>query len=194
MMNNPYETDHRADAGRSQKKTEYVDLPEHLHHVTEDGVATRFKRVHRDHRFTDDEVAALLRGEKIRIPVVYSDGKPNTVYGGLQGGSFIPEDKPDSDPIVFVAFTPEPDPEIYAVGEWVERPGEQTKFKKTWGRNDNWPGHTFSPDEIQALLAGEVVGFEAVSKKGNEYEANGRLQEGTYNGHKYVGFSLLPRD
>lgn len=176
------------------KKVERVELPEHMHYVTEDGVATSFKRQHRDHRFTDAEVQALLNDEKIRFNVTYPDGTIGQVYGKLRGGSFTPEDEPDRDPIVFVAFAPEPDPQVYAIGEWVERPGEQTKFKRTWGRNEHWPGHTFTEDEIAALLAGEVVGFEAISRKGREYEANGRLEANTFNGNPYVGFSLLPRD
>lgn len=170
------------------KKVERVELPEHLHYVTEDGVATNFKREYRDHRFTDEEVALLLRGEKIRFAVTYKDGTTGQVYGKLQGGTFTPTDRPEADPIVFVAFTPEPDPGIYAIGEWVERPGQETKFKRTWG------GHTFSEEEIEALFAGEVIGFDAVSKKGNEYEANGKLEANTFNGNPYVGFSLLPRD
>lgn len=187
-MSNAYETDHRADGKQEFAKAEYVDLPDHMHYVTEDGVATRFKRKHRDHRFTDAEVAQLLNGEKIRIPVTYADGQTAQAYGKLEGGTFTPTDEPDRDPIVFVAFKPEPDPGVYAIGEWVERPGVETKFKRTWG------GHTFTDEEIEALFAGEVIGFDAVSKKGNEYEANGKLEADTYNGNPYVGFKLLPRD
>lgn len=66
--------------------------------------------------------------------------------------------------------------------------GEVVKFNVEWG------GHRFTDSEQTKLLAGEEISFEAVSKKGKDYTAVGSLKEGEFNGRKFWGFQLSPRE
>ena len=62
--------------------------------------------------------------------------------------------------------------------------GEEIKFNKVWS------GHEFTDQEAAALLAGEVIEFDAVSKKGKDYKARGKLKQSEFNGHEFWGFQL----
>lgn len=77
-----------------------------------------------------------------------------------------------------------------AEGTWAAAPGgpKQIAFKKVWS------GHEFSDDQVAALLAGETIEFQAMSKAGKPYTARGRLELGEYKGRKYVGFQLVLPD
>lgn len=68
--------------------------------------------------------------------------------------------------------------------------GVIVSFNRLWGANDHWEGHRFTDEECEKLLAGENLCFSAVSKKGIEYEARGRLMAGSYSGHDFYGFTL----
>ena len=63
---------------------------------------------------------------------------------------------------------------------------EVIKFKRVWC------GHRFTDEECQQLLDGEVISFTAKSAKGNEYTAEGKLEEQEYNGYTYWGFKFNP--
>lgn len=153
-----------------QTEREYVNLPSEMHYATEYGVATRFNRSWAGHRFTDTEVEALARGESITFTLTRDDGSTEQVTGKLEGKLFSPDDEPDK-VIAYVGFTKQVNPATHAEGTWA-RTGKKIKFKRTWGT------HTFTEDEIAALLRDEAVGFVATSKRtGNEYEATGKLQE-----------------
>ena len=56
--------------------------------------------------------------------------------------------------------------------EGVYRPsGETVKFNREWG------GHRFTDAEVQSLLAGDEIEFQATSKvSGNPYIAHGKLE------------------
>lgn len=55
--------------------------------------------------------------------------------------------------------------------------------------NAVWSGHRFTESEIERLLAGDEISFEAVSAKtGRAFTARGSLKEQTYNGRKFWGF------
>lgn len=67
-------------------------------------------------------------------------------------------------------------------GEWM---GEKVSFNRDFG------GHRFTDEEVEALLAGKPITFEATSKRTNStYTAVGTLARQSYNGHDYVGFKL----
>lgn len=70
-----------------------------------------------------------------------------------------------------------------AVGVYVPTASE-VRFNREWG------GHRFTDDEVNRLLAGETISFDAKSKAGKDYVATGSLQEQEYNGNKFWGFSL----
>lgn len=65
--------------------------------------------------------------------------------------------------------------------------GQTVEFAKEFS------GHEHTPQEIQALLAGQTISFDAVSKAGKNYTATGKLAEQTYKGKKFWGFALEER-
>ncbi len=70
----------------------------------------------------------------------------------------------------------------YCTGIWQ---GRNIRFKKIFSN------HTFTAEECEKLLKGEVISFSAVSKKGKLYTAKGKLADLNYNGHNYVGFKFV---
>ena len=62
--------------------------------------------------------------------------------------------------------------------------GKEVSFKRVWS------GHHFTDEECEKMLAGETISFPAKSGSGKEYTAVGKLGEGEFQGHKYVGFQL----
>lgn len=74
----------------------------------------------------------------------------------------------------------------HAKGVWQAAPGGPTNvaFKRIWS------GHEFDDAEIEKLLAGETISFQATSKAGKPYTATGSLGIGEFKGRKYVGFQL----
>lgn len=62
--------------------------------------------------------------------------------------------------------------------------GRTVSFKREFS------GHRFTDAEVDRLLAGEVIEFEATSKAGRPYTAKGQLGEGSYKGRKTFGFQL----
>lgn len=66
--------------------------------------------------------------------------------------------------------------------------GTQVRFNRQWG------GHTFTDDEVNALLDGKQISFTANKKAGGTFIATGKLEQQQYNGHDFWGFKLLPRE
>lgn len=60
--------------------------------------------------------------------------------------------------------------------------GQEIEFSSTWG------GHQFTADEIQKMLQGSIISFDATSKYGKAYTATGTLKQQTYKGKKFWGF------
>ena len=54
--------------------------------------------------------------------------------------------------------------------------------------NREWSGHRFTDAECEALLQGNEIIIEAVSKKGNKYSVAGKLGEGVFNDKPFFGF------
>ncbi|UKA48233.1 hypothetical protein LFT48_12205 [Arthrobacter sp. FW305-123] len=108
-----------------------------------------FAREWGGHRFTDDEVARLLAGETIEFSAKSTTGKAYEVFGELGEGTFKGRK--------FVGFQ-----------------------KLGFGRRDasgnalppaSWCHYTFTPEEIDLLMAGEgVESSDFVSKKGNRFQ------------------------
>lgn len=66
--------------------------------------------------------------------------------------------------------------------------GETVRFSSEWG------GHTFTPAEIEKLLAGETIGFEAISKSKKAMQVEGKLELGEYKGKPFWGFQRKKAD
>lgn len=82
-----------------------------------------------------------------------------------------------------------------AEGIWQTCPSgpQKVRFKRVFS------GHTFSDEDIQILLDGGELSFDATSSKGKPYRATGMLGIGEFTGRdgktkKYVGFQLSPRE
>jgi len=137
---------------KTHTEKEYVQLPEELHYVSEYGTATKFNRVYAGHRFTDDEVLALKRGETITITAT-RDGRSFPVTGALAGQTFTTD---DGRHVAFIGFQAKVDTSVYAVGNWVHRPGRETKFRRLYKPAG---GHSFTEEETARLFAGEKISF-----------------------------------
>lgn len=55
--------------------------------------------------------------------------------------------------------------------------------------NREWSGHKFTDQECEALLDGQTIIIEAISKKtGNKFSVAGKLGMGTYEGKSFCSF------
>lgn len=113
------------------------------------GKDIRFNRNFRGHRFTDEEVKALLGGKEIPVEgLVSKDGKTYGVVGSLAEQSFENE---QGETIKFVGF-------------------KQTGFIEDVPTV--WCGHTFTDEERTALKNGKTLNLTGLkSKKGNTFDA-----------------------
>lgn len=147
------------------------------------GVKVSFNKVYSTHEFTDEDVAKLLAGESIRIDLLSKKGSEYSVEGKLAEGEYKGHTfwgfNPDWDTRKFKNSFPTKDK-----ASGVFKPtGEDVAFNKEWS------GHTFTDDEIDALLEGNIISFEAISaKKGTSFMAKGQLKEQSYKGHTFWGF------
>lgn len=58
-------------------------------------------------------------------------------------------------------------------------------FSREWGE------YRFTDDECKALLRGEEIAFETMTKTHRPYKAVGKLKKRMFNGHSFWGFSLV---
>ena len=150
---------------------------------TFDGEMIKFKRIWSGHEFTDDEIKKLLEKQDIVIEVNGSNGtyfvkghlsKQNykgKIFHGFERVAIVDENGSEK--------SNEKDLENYAYGTWK---GKEIKFKRVWS------GHKFTDSEVESLLKGEEISFEATSSKGTTYTAKGKLANQSFNGIKFVGF------
>jgi DNA topoisomerase-3 len=79
------------------------------------------------------------------------------------------------------------------------RPVPKEKHSGVWAKtgqevsfNREWSGYRFSDEECAKLLAGETIAIAAVSAKtGKTFNCKGFLDEGEFNGKKFVGFQPI---
>lgn len=135
------------------------------------GKNVTFSREYGSHRFTDDEVKALLNGESILITI---QGKPDAqgnrptykVKGQLAVLTY--KGRP------YVGFDGQFIREDRVEGVWQ---GQIISFKNSFA------GHTFTQEEIQSLLADKTITIQ--TPKG---PFTGKLANQTYQGKPFVGF------
>ena len=142
------------------------------------GQDVKFKKVWGGHAFTDDEIQKLLAGETIAFEGVGKDGGTYPVTGKLAEQTYKGAK--------FWGFEKDQAPLSADKVEGVFKPKKKTiRFKREFS------GHTFTDAEIQKLLDGETISFEAKKKDGSgTYTAIGYLKEQKYGGTKYWGFCL----
>lgn len=148
------------------------------------GTEVSFKRTWGGHRFTDEEVTALLNGDKIEFITKNKQGHDCKVTGILakqkyKGFSYYGFQKELYEDI----SSGKPQAEKYA-GIWKKK---QVAFKRVFR------GHRFTDAECEALLAGKTVPVRGLmSKEGNVYSLNCQLANMEYKGYKYVGIEGKP--
>lgn len=139
------------------------------------GIPISIKKNWSGHEFTTEECVKLFNDEIIEIEAVSKKGNTYKVSGKLEKQEYEGKE--------FVGFKPifnNKSDEDYFTGSWNNK---EVKIKKTWSN------HTFSKEEIECLLAGNTIVFEAVSKRtGNKYKVKGKLAEQNYEGHSFIGF------
>lgn len=73
-------------------------------------------------------------------------------------------------------------PKERVTGVWRSR---EVTFARTWG------GHRFTDEQVQQLLAGNTIEFEARTQDNRRYDVYGALAERVHNGKTYVGFTKV---
>lgn len=127
---------------------------------TWNGEEISFKRVYSKHRFTDEEVEALLVGQTIEAEFTFKDGKTHKCRGKLER-------------------------QEYNGHEYV---GFKIDFESS--PPTSWCGHTFSADELATLEKGGVVdgkGFK--SKAGKTFDAKITFGLDSETGRKRIMFA-----
>lgn len=143
------------------------------------GTPINIKKVWGGHEFTADECAKLFNDEIIEFEAVSKKGNTYTVKGKLEKQNYEGHE--------FIGFKP-----IFN-----EKPIDTEKFEGIWNGKSvkikrTWSNHTFTGEEIQCLLDGGTIRFEAKSKKtGNNYTVKGHLAEQSFEGHTFVGFKPI---
>lgn len=148
-----------------------------------EGQEVSVKRVFSGHRFTDDEVESLLRGESVTS--TFRSNRTNNDYTA-------------SVKLANKVFTNDAGKEINYVGydvEFGERPGY---FKTVFGGREVsvkkvYRGEEFTEDQIAKLSAGEEIVIERTSKAGSQYKLKGKLANCSFVNAEgktinYVGF------
>lgn len=124
------------------------------------------------HVFTEEELASLFADEIIEFEAISKSGKSYMAKGKLEEQEFEGHS--------FIGFKPIFENAEMFEGMWNDK---YIKVKREWS------GHRFTDDEVRQLLAGEVIEFEATSKKtGSNYTAKGKLEKQEYNGKSFIGF------
>lgn len=138
-------------------------------------IEVRFKKEWGGHIFTEDEIGKLLNGDEIFFNITRNDTAVSIEgslrqqeYKGHKFWGFLKKEVTDPD-------------KVYGVYK-----KKNISFKRKWG------DHIFTDTEIEDLLAGKEISFEAKAKNGKPYTAVGSLKQQTYNGNKYWGFALNP--
>lgn len=144
--------------------------------ITFNGVPSAISREWGGHRFTDDEVDTLAKGEAITFTFT-KDGRELQVTGALAEQEYKGKS--------FIGFKPSSFHDPNRV--------EKEKFEATApdGRNVSvtreWGGHRFTDEEVKALVNGETITF-IIHKNGDDVTVKGSLAEQEYKGKTFIGF------
>lgn len=174
--------------GKAMRDLLGVSLPSYFEGVW-NGKDVRVKLTFSGHTFTPEEQERLLAGEEIVLTHLVSQksGKEFGCKGKLaemtyQGRKYVGFNT-DGQFLNPDGSVPEPREDVEMV-TFSDAKGKELKFKRIFG------GHRFTDDEIAVLTGGGTVSFEAKTKDGRSYTANGKLGYGKFNGSKYFGFQL----
>lgn len=140
---------------------------------TWNGKTVDFKASFMDYKFTNDDVDKLTAGEEIKF-ITHKNDKAYHVHGKLEIQDYQGRK--------FVGFKPQFEMqkrEGYVQGTFK---GKQIQFKGEYMK------HKFEPQEVEELLAGHEITFTGTTKKGTEREVKGKLEQQSYQGHKFYGF------
>lgn len=142
-----------------------------------DGQPISFNRVYAGHRFTDDEVEALLSDQEITIEATSKDGRKFKLKGKL--AEQIYNDRP------FVGFK----------GDIVREGAKGIWQGKEVVISPKFMDHTFTESELETLFGGGKISI-TTTKDGKSYDVTGGLAIQQYNGKSFLGFKaeFAPRE
>lgn len=133
------------------------------------GEEIKFNGIFMGHTYTQEEIDDLLAGKTISFRGTSKKGTEMTVKGKLAKQTY--KGRP------FIGLDPEYEFDGYVSGTWQ---GKSVSFK------GQFMDHTFTPEEQQALLAGETIKFET-HKSDKTYQISGNLADREYKGKTYMG-------
>lgn len=82
----------------------------------------------------------------------------------------------------------EPTGDMIATKKKPKTSGVHAPTGQTVTFNAEWGGHTFTQDELDRLLAGQMIAFTATTSKGKPMPVEGTLGQGEYKGKAFWGF------
>lgn len=124
-----------------------------------------------EHTFTEQELEQLFAGNKITFDYngrKVTGGLAEQVYKGRTYVGFLADEREKEEGYVYGKFK-----------------NKDIRFKETWG------GHTFTAEEAEKLLNGEIISFPIETKSGETKTVSGKLAEQTYKQHKFFGFTMV---
>ena len=133
------------------------------------------------HEFSAEECAKLFNDETIEFDAISKAGKPYKAKGKLENQTYTDDNGNEHKYVGFkLIFDERKDKVEQFTGQWN---GQNIESRRVWSN------HRFTDEEVEKLLKGETISFEAVSTRtGNKYTAKGKLVYQEYNGNKFVGF------
>lgn len=143
------------------------------------GETINFNRLFSGHRFSDEEIQALLAGKDIKVKCKSKKGKDIVVLGNLAKKTYKGKS--------FWGFTFDPQ-KIEFLDDGTHTTGLFKPLNKEITFKNIWSNHKFTNSEIQQLLNGETIKIECKSKKGTPLSVSGKLAQQEYKGKTFWGF------
>lgn len=161
----------------------YERNPDDYVKTTIDGKEIEFKKEFSGTVFTPEQIEALKNGEVIEVQFKTKAGQEVKAKGKLEEQTFKKRKFYGFKPSEYFDLDGNPvkDETEYVECTWN---GNPVKFKRVFGQ------HRFTDEEVEALVAGQQITTEFLSKKGKPFKAKGSLQEQVFRGHKFFGFKI----
>ncbi|WP_289183191.1 DNA topoisomerase [uncultured Dubosiella sp.] len=161
----------------------YERNPDDYVKTTINGKEIEFKKEFSGTVFTPEQIEALKNGEVIEVQFKTKAGQEVKAKGKLEEQTFKKRKFYGFKPSEYFDLDGNPvkDETEYVECTWN---GNPVKFKRVFGQ------HRFTDEEVEALVAGQQITTEFLSKKGKPFKAKGSLQEQVFRGHKFFGFKI----
>lgn len=137
---------------------------------------------YKGYRFTDADKEVLRSGRILEIPDVSGRQQHPRKIG-----------------VRFMSRQPGRPAKVYPIYWCTEfsRPDGAATYSVSFPTDDGWKNfsrrwgsHEFSPEELEALIAGQTITFPYTASNGRSMTAVGKLMMREYNGRSFLGFAL----